>query len=135
MHHYTIRRTGYLLLTLVFASLFTFIVVNAIPGEPAEILTKHLFVGLEEAAPLEMVAEISERCDLNRPLLEQYLAWVGGILHGDLGHSYLFNRPVTALLKNALPPTLLLAATAVALALLIGLPLGVFFCPLPRRDL
>lgn len=126
MHHYIIRRTGYLLLTLVFASLFTFIVVNAIPGEPAEILTKHLFVGLEEAAPLEMVAEISERCDLNRPLLEQYLAWVGGILHGDLGHSYLFNRPVTALLKNALLPTLLLAATAVALALLIGLPLGVY---------
>ncbi|MDD4254873.1 MAG: ABC transporter permease [Methanofollis sp.] len=125
MHHYIIKRIGYLLLTLVIASMFTFVVVNAIPGEPAEILTKHIFVGLEEAAPPEMVAEISERYDLNRPLMEQYLAWVGGMLHGDLGYSFLFNKPVTRLLKNALPPTLMLAAAAVALSLLIGLPLGI----------
>lgn len=125
MHHYIIKRIGYLLLTLVIASMFTFVVVNAIPGEPAEILTKHIFVGLEEAAPPEMVAEISERYDLNRPLMEQYLAWVGGMLHGDLGYSFLFNKPVTRLLKNALPPTLMLAATAVVLSLAIGLPLGI----------
>lgn len=125
MHHYIIKRTGYLLLTLVIASMFTFVVVNAIPGEPAEILTKHIFVGLEEAAPPEMVAEISERYDLNRPLMEQYLAWVGGMLHGDLGHSFIFDKSVTRLLNNALPPTLMLAATAVVLSLLIGLPLGI----------
>jgi peptide/nickel transport system permease protein len=117
---------GYLVFTIFIISIFTFVVVNAIPGEPAEVLTKHLFVGLEEAAPPDMVTEISQRYDLDKSLLEQYLNWLWGALRGDLGYSILFNRPVTYLLKNALPPTLILAFTAVSLSLLIGLPLGIY---------
>lgn len=126
MHRYIIRRIGYLVLTIFIVSIFTFVVVNAIPGEPAEVLTRHLFVGLEEAAPPDMVAEISQRYDLDQSLLEQYLNWITGAFGGDLGYSVLFNRPVTHLLKNALPPTLILASTAVFLSLLIGLPLGIY---------
>lgn len=126
MHRYIIRRIGYLVFTIFIVSIFTFVVVNAIPGEPAEVLTRHLFVGLEEAAPPDMVAEISQRYDLDQSLLEQYLNWITGAFGGDLGYSVLFNRPVTHLLKNALPPTLILASTAVFLSLLIGLPLGIY---------
>ncbi|MDI9633616.1 MAG: ABC transporter permease [Methanolinea sp.] len=126
MHRYILKRTISLLLTMLAVSLFSFVVVNAIPGEPAEVLTRHLFMGLEEAAPPDMVAEVSKRYDLDKSLLEQYIDWVGDVLHGDFGHSALYNRPVAYLIGNALIPTLLLAATAVLLSLLIGIPLGIY---------
>lgn len=126
MHHYLIKRTAYLILTLVIASMFTFVVVNATPGEPAEVLARHLYIGLEEVAPPELIAEVSERYDLNKPLLQQYLEWVGGILHGDLGHSILFNKPVDRLLMLHLPPTILLTAVAMSFATIAGLVLGIY---------
>ncbi|MCK9325620.1 MAG: ABC transporter permease [Bacteroidales bacterium] len=126
MHHYIIKRTGYLLLTLIIASLFTFVIVNAIPGETAEILTKHLFVGIDEVAPPEMVAEVASRYNLNKPLLEQYADWVFGIAQGDLGDSLLFNRPVSKLLGNAIPPTIMLTAVSITFSILIGLALGIY---------
>lgn len=126
MHHYLIRRTGYLILTLLIASMFTFVVVNAIPGEPAEVLARHLYIGLEEVAPPELIAEVAERYDLNKPLLQQYLEWVGGILHGDLGYSILFNKSVNTLLALYLPPTLLLTTVAMTFATVSGLVLGIY---------
>ncbi|MDE2519033.1 MAG: ABC transporter permease [Methanocorpusculum sp.] len=126
MHHYLIKRTAYLILTLVIASMFTFVVVNATPGEPAEVLARHLYIGLEEVAPPELIAEVSERYDLNKPLLQQYLEWVGGILHGDLGYSILFNKPVDRLLMLHLPPTILLTAVAMSFATIAGLVLGIY---------
>jgi peptide/nickel transport system permease protein len=126
MHHYIIRRTCYLILTLAIASVFTFVVVNAIPGEPADILSRHLFLGLEEAAPPEMIAEVAERYDLHKPLLVQYTDWITGMLHGDLGYSALFNRPVTVLLMNHIPPTILLVTASMAFAVLAGVPLGLY---------
>ncbi len=126
MHHYIIKRTAYLILTLLIASMFTFVVVNATPGEPAEVLARHLYIGLEEVAPPELIAEVSDRYDLNRPLLEQYLDWVGGILHGDLGYSILFNKPVDKLLMLYLPPTLLLTTVSMTFAVLAGLFFGIY---------
>ncbi len=126
MHHYIIKRTAYLILTLLIASMFTFVVVNATPGEPAEVLARHLYIGLEEVAPPELIAEVSDRYDLNRPLLEQYLDWAGGILHGDLGYSILFNKPVDKLLMLYLPPTLLLTTVSMTFAVLAGLFFGIY---------
>ncbi|ADN35664.1 binding-protein-dependent transport systems inner membrane component [Methanolacinia petrolearia DSM 11571] len=126
MHYYIMKRTGYLVLTLLIASIFTFVVVNAIPGEPAEVLTRHLFLGLEEAAPPEMVAEVADRFDLNKPLLEQYTDWVTGVFRGDLGDSVLFNKPVTRLLALSIPPTIILTTFSMAFALIFGLLLGIY---------
>ena len=126
MHYYIMKRTGYLILTLLIASIFTFVVVNAIPGEPAEVLTRHLFLGLEEAAPPEMVAEVADRFDLNKPLLEQYTDWVTGVFRGDLGDSVLFNKPVTRLLALSIPPTIILTTFSMAFALIFGLLLGIY---------
>lgn len=126
MHHYVIKRTCYLIVTLLIASVFTFVVVNAIPGEPAEVLTRHLFLGLEEAAPPEMVAEVAERYDLNKPLFEQYIEWILGVFHGDLGHSILFNKPVTKLLMNHLPPTIMLTTVSMIFSITLGVFLGVY---------
>lgn len=125
MHHYVIKRTAYLILTLLVASIFTFVVVNATPGEPAEVLARHLYLGLEEVAPPELIAEVSGRYNLDRPLLEQYLDWMGGILHGDLGYSILFNKPVDKLLVLYLPPTLLLTTVSMTFAVVFGLFFGI----------
>jgi peptide/nickel transport system permease protein len=125
MHHYIIKRTAYLILTLLIASIFTFVVVNATPGEPAEVLARHLYLGLEEVAPPELIAEVSGRYNLDRPLLEQYLDWMGGVLHGDLGYSILFNKPVDKLLMLYLPPTLLLTTVSMTFAVVFGLFFGI----------
>lgn len=126
MHHYVFKRFCYLILTLLIASVFTFVVVNAIPGEPAEVLTRHLFLGLEEAAPPEMVAEVAERYDLNKPLLEQYTEWIIGVFHGDLGYSAFFNKSVTKLLMNHLPPTIILTTVSMIFSITFGVLLGVY---------
>ncbi len=125
MHQYILKRTGYLILTLIFSSIFTFTVINAIPGEPAEVLAKHLFLGLEESAPPELIEEVAFRYDLNRPLLEQYFEWIQGFFVGDLGNSILYHKPVTRLLALYLPPTLILTCSAMTFAIITGLILGV----------
>ena len=126
MHYYLIKRTGYLILTLIIASVFTFSVVNAIPGEPAEVLAKHLFLGLEESASPELIAQVAERYNLNKPLLNQYLDWTGGIMVGNLGESILFHKPVTRLLALYLPPTILLTCLSMMFAIISGLILGMY---------
>jgi peptide/nickel transport system permease protein len=126
MHYYIIKRTGYLILTLIIASVFTFSVVNAIPGEPAEVLAKHLFLGLEESASPELIAEVAQRYDLNKPLLQQYTDWAGGFFVGNFGESVLYHKPVTKLLMLFLPPTILLTLASMAFAIITGIILGVY---------
>jgi peptide/nickel transport system permease protein len=126
MHYYIIKRFGYLILTLFLTSIFTFSVVNAIPGEPAEVLAKHLFLGLEESASPELIAEVAERYDLNKPLLQQYLDWAGGLLVGNLGESVLYHKPVTRLLLLYLPPTLYLTTASMSFAIIAGIFLGMY---------
>jgi peptide/nickel transport system permease protein len=106
--------------------MFVFVVVNATPGESAEVLARHLYIGLEEIAPPELIAEVSERYDLNKPILQLYLEWIGGILRGDLGYSILFNKPVNRLLMLHLPPTIFLTVVAMVFATTTGLVLGIF---------
>lgn len=126
MHQYIIKRAAYLMLTLLVASFFVFIVVNAIPGEPAEVLARHLYIGLEEAAPPELIADIADRYDLNRPILVQYKDWMAGLLSGDLGFSIIYNKPVSELLKLYLPPTILLTAVSMTFAMFLGIFFGIY---------
>lgn len=113
-----IRRVGGGLLVLWLVSLLTFLMVRLIPGDPAE-------VAAGENATVEDVNRIREQLGLNRPVVEQYLSWVGGVLRGDLGSSLFTARPVTTTIIDAAPPTLALAVAAVILAVLIGVGAGV----------
>lgn len=61
----------------------------------------------------------------DRPLPEQYLRWIGGVLQGNLGNSYYFNMPVAQIIGERIPVTLMLGVSAFLLALLIAIPLGV----------
>lgn len=103
--------------SLLVASAAIFLVVNALPGDVA---TAILGFGADPAS----VAQLRLRLGLDRPLLVRYLSWVGGMLHGDLGRSYLTNEPVSALVAPRVAVTAWLVAISMLLAPLVALPLG-----------
>src|ERR1700754_535659 len=71
------------------------------------------------------IAIITKNYGLDRPLLVQFLDWAGHAAAGDLGRSYLFHTPVAELIRERLPVTLTLGLSALIIALLIALPLGI----------
>jgi len=99
------------------ASIAVFMVVRLVPGDPAELVAG-------EEAPPERVAQIRHDLGLDRPVIEQYADWLTGLLQGDLGVSLQNGQPVSRLLKDALPPTIELAAVAYPIALLAGIAIG-----------
>jgi peptide/nickel transport system permease protein len=116
--NYLLRRLPSLLLTLLLISLVTFVVVQVVPGDPAQ-----LILGTE--APPEALADLRAQLGLDRPLPLQYLSWLSGVLRGDLGVSLRHGRPVAALIAERLPVTLSLAILSLALAVLLAVPLGI----------
>lgn len=113
-----VRRLGGGVLVLWLVSLVTFLMVQLIPGDPAQVIAG-------ENATVADVDRIRERLGLNRPILEQYFSWLTGVLRGDLGRSLFTDRPVTSTIVLAAPPTLALALAAIVVALLIGVSAGV----------
>ncbi len=106
-----------LLLFLVLSAVF--FLVHAAPGDPADLLT-------EERLPRAQRERLRALWGLDRPLSEQYAAWLQAVaLRGDWGTSILHHRPVAAVLAEALPGTLLLAGSAFAVDAIVGLALGV----------
>jgi peptide/nickel transport system permease protein len=103
---------------LLAAVTLVFLFIHLIPGDPVEVALG------ETARPADKEA-LREHWGLDRPLTVQYAAYVRGLVRGDLGYSYSSRRPVSELVRERFPRTLLLAAVAMVIALLISLPLGV----------
>ncbi|KRE00919.1 ABC transporter permease [Bosea sp. Root670] len=78
-----------------------------------------------EGASSEQVEQIRISYGLDRPLALQYLDWLGNIIRGDLGESYYFKQPVSALILERVPVTFTVATLAIGLALLLAIPLGI----------
>ncbi|EDP61258.1 binding-protein-dependent transport systems inner membrane component [alpha proteobacterium BAL199] len=117
---YAVRRCVIALGLVWVVATLVFLVIHLIPGDPAELL---LSQGGFAPAP-EAVAELRLRLGLDRPLPEQYLAYLGDLLRGDLGSSLLDDHPVAEEIALRLPRTLELIAAAAAIAVAVGLPLG-----------
>ena len=98
--------------TLVFS------LIHLIPGDPAQAM-------LGETAPQADVEELRRRLGLDRPLLEQYVAFLSGAVQGDLGTSLRTGEPVVSQVASRIPATAELAAAAMFVALLVALPLGI----------
>jgi peptide/nickel transport system permease protein len=113
-----VRRLIFLVFVLFGLSLITFGLSHIVPGDPARLMAG-------PRASKSAVEKIRERYGLNDPLPQQYIAYVRGLLHGDLGTSFTTRRPVVEDLKRFLPATIELGMIAFILATLIGIPLGV----------
>ncbi len=114
---YTLRRLVQAVVLLFIVSIVTFALIHSAPGGPALLSNPDL--------SRDQIARMSEQLGLNDPLPIQYGRWIGNLLQGDLGVSYNSITPVTALLADRLPNTLLLAGTALIVSILVAVPLGV----------
>ena len=103
---------------LFFVSVIIFVLINLVPGDAAR-----LFLG--EEAPPDALAALRHQLGLDRPLYVQYLRWVGGMLHGDFGHSFKDNRSVLLTLLQKVPVTGELTVAALLVAWAIAVPTGV----------
>lgn len=104
---------------LVGITMMTFIVSHVVPGDPASMI-----VG--QRASKETLEKMRGQLGLDKPVPVQYWMYVNGLVHGDFGTSIRTQRPVANDLKTYFPATLELALTAIFIALLIGIPLGVW---------
>lgn len=122
MRAYVARRVAVALGLIWVVTTLVFLVIHIIPGDPAELLLSQGGVAPDRGA----VAELREKLGLDRPILAQYLDYLGGLLQGDLGVSLQDERSVAQEIALRLPRTLELVITAGILAFVVGLPAGTF---------
>jgi peptide/nickel transport system permease protein len=118
MFQYIIRRLLIAIPVLLGVTIFNFFIINLAPGNPVD-----MFVN-----PNMSVADIEakkEALGLNDPLWEQYGRWMGSMLQGDFGYSFATYEPVLDNIAARIGPTLLLMGTALIIAYLIAIPVGI----------
>ncbi len=110
-------------LLMVGISIISFMLLNFAPGDAAEITLRRQNGGV--TPPREAVVALRQEMGLDDPLPVRYMRWVSSAVRGDLGDSYRTGNSIAAELFRRMPATLLLASTALALAVAAGIPLGV----------
>jgi peptide/nickel transport system permease protein len=118
MARYAALRLMQSIVVLLGTSVLVFALLRIVPGDPVELLSS-------PQTPAYLMARQREALGLNRPLIVQYIIFLGQAVRGNLGTSFRFNEPATRLVLAAFPKTLELAGVAMGLAVLIGGPLGV----------
>jgi peptide/nickel transport system permease protein len=121
MGAYLVRRTLLLFVTVLGVSIIIFALMRVVPGNIADIL-------FESSGYIDEVqkAKIEAELGLNKPLHEQYIGWVGGLMKGDFGYSYMSERSAASEIAPRLPVTLKLAALTFFFTILFGIPLGIW---------
>ena len=118
MFSYVLGRLAQFIPTMIVVSIVVFLMVRAIPGDAASVL-------LGPTAKPEQIEVLRERMGLNLPIWDQYRLWIGRVLTGDLGNSWINGQPVSSLIAMKLPATISLAVSAMLVALLLAIPVGV----------
>jgi peptide/nickel transport system permease protein len=118
MQRYILQRLVVAVVLVLGAATLVFLLLHAVPGDPVRI-----FLG--DFATEDQIQAVRHKMGLDRSVPEQYLAWLLGIVTGDLGTSLAQNRPVAGLLLDRLPRTLELTLLSILLALVVGVPLGI----------
>jgi peptide/nickel transport system permease protein len=117
--NFIIRRLLLAIPTLLGVTILTFVLIHIAPGGPA------FAIAGEKATPAQ-IAQVTHELGLDRPWPEQYAVWLGNLVHGDLGFSYIKQTPVLELIAQRLPQTLILMGTALLVSILLAIPLGVY---------
>jgi peptide/nickel transport system permease protein len=117
---YLVRRFLLMFLTLFGISILVFVLLRIVPGNIADIL----FSASGMINPEDKL-EIERQLGLDQSLFWQYVAWINGLVHGDLGYSYVSEKPALQEILPRLPISAKLAGMALCFAILFGIPLGV----------
>lgn len=116
MTGFIVRRVLWLVPVLLFVSLITFTLMHLTPGGPWD---------RDKPVSPQVANNLNARYNLDKPIWQQYLLYMNGVLHGDLGPAYTYqDRSVTSILLQGLPATASLGALAALLAVVVGVPLG-----------
>lgn len=122
MGAFVVRRLLVNLVVFVLISIGVFGLIRAAPGDPVRMMISP--EQLQDGSEAFIQAKRAE-LGLDQPVVVQYFRWLGDAVTGDLGTSFTSNRPVTEMIMERLGPTVLLMSTALLIALLVAVPLGV----------
>ena len=119
MRSYAVRRILQAIPIIFIISVVLFLLVRAAPGGPLTAARRNPNITPEQIAALE------HKLGLDQPLLIQYWNWLTSVLKGDLGESIKFHRPVTEMIAERIPNTLLLVGISFLLTIIIAIPVGI----------
>ncbi len=125
MRVYLAKRFLMTLAVLLLVTTFLSLLIHIVPGDPAKTL-------LGPRASPELIAKVRSAMDLDKPVYVQVGKFIWNVLHGSLGVDIFTGVPINKLVAAALPHTIILALTSLALAVLFGIPLGVFSATHPN---
>lgn len=128
MARYLLRRLLYLLAVLVAVTFTTSVMMSLPSGDPAQVLAG------ADATP-DQIEAVREALDLDKPVVERYVTWLGNAVQGDFGDSLRTGQPVLDDIQARLPVTIQLVVMGQLLALLFAIPLGVYAAYRPGRAL
>ena len=117
MLRFLMQRLLALIPVLFVVAVVVFLILRLTPGDPAAVIAGN-------NATNEDIDRIREQLGLTKPLITQFMIWLGNVVQGDLGYSFYLNKPVTELIAQRIEPTLSLAAGTMVLAVLVAVPLG-----------
>lgn len=120
MRRYISKRIMTAIIIVLISVMINFFVIRLAPGNPIKILA-----GTDNPNP-DMIAALEEKYGFDKPLLVQFGMFLGNLLKGDLGYSYISNEPVTKLIIEKVTPTLILTLSALFFSVLIGITLGIY---------
>ena len=118
MFAYIVRRILATIPVMVVVALFVFSLLHLSPGDPAAIIAG-------DTATADDIARIRQKLGLDQPLYIQFVTWVWGLLHGDLGISIFTNLPVSKLIAQRIEPTVTLTVSTLIVSVIAAIPMGV----------
>lgn len=118
MGRYIVRRLLLFIPTTLAALTLVFVIFRLVPGDPARLMAG-------DAATEASIAQLREEMGLNDPILTQYARYLADLVQGDLGRSRVYQQSVVEPILDRLPNTILLAAVAMTIALLVGVTIGI----------
>ena len=122
MKHYALRRLLQLIPILLAITFLSYGMIRLAGSDVVEQKMENTSGTVSQ----EMIDAAREELGLDKPFLVQYFTWLGNLLHGDMGTSYVSNRPVFTTFISKLPATLLLTAVSILLTVIISIPLGIW---------
>lgn len=122
---YIIRRLLTMIPTLVAISIISFVIIQLPPGDFLTTYVAQLSVSGESVDQAEL-DQLKQRYGLDRPMYIQYLKWAWNFLHGDFGHSFEWNKPVSELIGERLGLTILISVCTLLFTWAVSLPIGIY---------
>jgi peptide/nickel transport system permease protein len=125
MLQYVLRRIFYIIPTLIVVSVVSFVVIELPPGDLLTTMISRMELQGESIDQTE-VENLKVRYGLDKPLYARYVKWITGVLHGDFGYSFEWQRPVSELIWERLRLTFAVSIATLLFSWMISLPIGIY---------